>query len=100
MRLTTTELAVAVGGRVDGPEVTVDGASIDSRAVVPGQLFVPIVAERDGHEFIGAALEAGAGAYLTAHAPVGGTAVVVDDTLAALQAAGRLARNCRHRWWA
>lgn len=53
----------------------------------PGQLFVPIVAERDGHDFIPAALEAGAGAYLTS-APVvpgrSGTAIVVPDTDAAL----------------
>ena len=37
-----------------------------------GQLFVPIVAERDGHAFIAAALEAGAPAYLTSREPVGG----------------------------
>ena len=36
-----------------GPDVDVDGASFDSRSVPPGQLFVPIVAERDGHDFIG-----------------------------------------------
>ena len=33
-----------------------------------GQLFVPIVAERDGHEFIAAALADGAAAYLDARA--------------------------------
>src|SRR2546430_5116152 len=45
---------------------------------------VPIVAERDGHAFIPAALEAGAPAYLTAQEPVGGTAIRVRDTGAAL----------------
>ena len=65
MQLRTTDLAAAVGGRMDGPDVTVDGATQDSRAVTPGQLFVPIVAERDGQEFIGAALANGAAAYLT-----------------------------------
>ncbi len=35
-----------------GPDVTVEGATIDSRTARPGQLYVPIVAERDGHEFI------------------------------------------------
>ncbi len=93
MELRCRDLARATGGRLDGPDVTFDGASIDSRAVVPGQLFVPVVAERDGHAFIPAALEAGAAAYLTSAAPVGGTAVVVDDTVAALQAAGALART-------
>ncbi len=93
MRLRSSDLAAAVGGRLDGPDVVVDGASIDSRTVQLGQLFVPIVAERDGHAFVGDALAAGAAAYLTAVAPVGGTAVVVEDTLVALQAAGRHARG-------
>lgn len=93
MKLRCTDLARATGGRLDGPDVTVDGASIDSRAITPGELFVPVVADRDGHDFIAAALEAGAAAYLTSAPPVGGTAVVVDDTVAALQAAGALART-------
>ena len=93
MEVRTADLAAAVGGRLEGPDVVVDGASIDSRAVVPGQLFVPIVAERDGHDFVPDALARGAVAYLTSRAPVGGTAIVVDDTLAALQAAGRHARG-------
>ena len=33
--------------------------------MTPGCLFVPLVAERDGHDFIGAAMKAGAGAHLT-----------------------------------
>jgi UDP-N-acetylmuramoyl-tripeptide--D-alanyl-D-alanine ligase len=93
MELRTAELADALGGRVEGPDVVVDGASQDSRAVAAGQLFIPIVAERDGHDFIGAALANGAAAYLT-HGPLaGGTGIVVADTTAALQAAGRLARS-------
>ena len=55
-----------------GPDVTVDGASIDSRTIAAGQLFVPIVAERDGHAFIAAALAAGAPAYLTTAGAGGG----------------------------
>ena len=93
MRIRCSELAAAVGGRLEGPDVDVDGAAIDSRTVLPGQLFVPIVAERDGHDFVPAALGAGAAAYLTASAPVGGTAVVVDDTALALRAAGIEARR-------
>jgi UDP-N-acetylmuramoyl-tripeptide--D-alanyl-D-alanine ligase len=92
MQLRTSDLAAALDGRLDGPDVVVDGATIDSRAVRAGQLFVPIVAERDGHDFIPAALEAGAVAYLSTGVRHGGTAVLVDDTVAALQAAGRLAR--------
>ena len=60
MRIRCSELAHAVGGRLDGPDVDVDGASIDSRTVQAGQLFVPVVAERDGHDFVAAAIEHGA----------------------------------------
>ena len=52
-----------------------------------------MVAARDGHDFIPAALAAGASAYLTARAPVGATAVVVDDTSRALWALGAHARD-------
>ena len=92
MRFTTSELANQLGGELVGPDVTVDGAGIDSRTIRPGQLYVPIVAERDGHAFIAAALEAGAAAYLSVRPPAGGTAVVVGDSAAALMDLGRLAR--------
>lgn len=93
VRFLTSEVAAATGGRVVGPDVVVDGAVIDSRLVAGGELFVPVVAERDGHDFISGALESGAAAYLTSRPPVGGTAVVVDDTAAALTALGRAARD-------
>jgi UDP-N-acetylmuramoyl-tripeptide--D-alanyl-D-alanine ligase len=51
------------------------------------------VAERDGHAFIPAALAAGAPAYLTAQEPIGGTAIRVRDTAAALLSLGTLARG-------
>ena len=59
MRFSTSELADRLGGTLIGPDVTVDGASIDSRSLVPGQLFVPIVAARDGHDFVAAAVDGG-----------------------------------------
>jgi UDP-N-acetylmuramoyl-tripeptide--D-alanyl-D-alanine ligase len=97
MRLLASQVAEATGGTVVGPDVQVDGASFDTRSLTPGQLFVPIVAERDGHDFIPAALDAGAPAYLTS-TPVdpgrAGTAIVVPDTAAALM---RLASWVRRR---
>lgn len=96
MRFTVADLAAALTardlqGRVSrlvGPDVVVDGATFDSRDVRPGQLFVPLVAERDGHDFIGDALAAGATAYLTSRPDVierfGGSAVLVPDTAEAL----------------
>jgi UDP-N-acetylmuramoyl-tripeptide--D-alanyl-D-alanine ligase len=93
VRFSTSELATYLGGALVGPDVTVDGASIDTRSLVAGQLFVPIVAERDGHTFIAAALAAGAPAYLTAREPEGATAIAVDDTAAALMRLGEVARD-------
>lgn len=100
MHFQASEVADAVGGQVVGPDVTIDGATIDSRTVRAGQLFVPIVADRDGHDFIGSAIDAGAVAYLTS-APVpddpaarpDATAIVVDDTAEALADLGRAARR-------
>lgn len=93
MRFTTTEIAAATGGEVFGRPATVDGASIDSRRVRRGQLFVPIVAERDGHDFIADAVAAGAPAYLTSGPIEAATAVRVPDTAAALTALGSVARD-------
>jgi UDP-N-acetylmuramoyl-tripeptide--D-alanyl-D-alanine ligase len=93
MRMMAADVARAVAGELVGANAHLDGASFDSRTLRAGQLFVPIIAERDGHEFIPDALGRGAGAYLTARAPVGRTAIRVPDTLAALLALGRWARG-------
>src|ERR671930_1868973 len=93
MRCATSELTAHLGGELVGPDLSIEGASIDSRTIRPGQLYAPIVAERDGHAFIPAALEAGAAAYLTAQEPLGGAAIRVRDTAAALLSLGALARG-------
>jgi UDP-N-acetylmuramoyl-tripeptide--D-alanyl-D-alanine ligase len=93
MRFSASELSAHLGAELVGPDVSLEGASIDSRTVRPGQLYVPIVAERDGHCFIPAALRAGAPAYLTERKPVGGTAIRVRDTAASLLSLGALARG-------
>ncbi|MFP5316958.1 MAG: UDP-N-acetylmuramoyl-tripeptide--D-alanyl-D-alanine ligase [Acidimicrobiia bacterium] len=103
MRFRLSEVPAA---EVVGDDVDFDGATIDSRRVRGGELFVPVVAARDGHDFIGAALEAGAAAYLTSREPAPGgppsapsagaveaAAAVVADTAAALADLARLARS-------
>ena len=92
MHFSASELASHLDAELVGPDVTIDGTSIDSRTVRPGQLFVPIVAERDGHHFIPSALGAGASAYLTQREPEGATAILVDDTAVGLMNLGLLAR--------
>ncbi len=93
MHCRASELSAHLGGELVGPDVSIEGASIDSRTIRRGQLYVPIVAERDGHAFIPAALGAGAPAYLTTQPPVGGSAIRVGDTASALLSLGRFARR-------
>ncbi len=60
---TATEAAAAANGTARG-EWTVDGVSIDTRTLRPGDLFVALKDVRDGHDFVAQALEKGAGAAL------------------------------------
>jgi UDP-N-acetylmuramoyl-tripeptide--D-alanyl-D-alanine ligase len=98
MRFRASDVARDTGGRLTGPDVAIDGVSFDSRTLAPGQLFVPLVDRRDGHDFIESAIARGAPAYLTSQ-PIWpgtkGTAIEVPDTLAALMrlAAARRARS-------
>lgn len=96
MRFTVDEIAAAVRGEVVGGPATVVGASVDSRTIDGGELFVPLVADRDGHEFVHAAVGRGAPAYLTGREPrpdLAATAVRVEDTMAALGRLGAVARD-------
>ncbi|MEM6333460.1 MAG: UDP-N-acetylmuramoyl-tripeptide--D-alanyl-D-alanine ligase [Planctomycetota bacterium] len=78
--------------------VEVGGVVIDSRAVVPGVVFVALPGERtDGHDHVAAALAAGALAAVVERAVEGVPAdrlIVVDDAIAAL---ARLADAYRDR---
>ena len=78
--LTLGEIADIVGGELVGaePSTTVTGpVEFDSRRVTPGSLFLALPGEKvDGHEFVPAALAAGAVAALVAR-PVDGPAIVV-----------------------
>ncbi len=102
MHWTAGAVADAVGGVLRGPDTNIDSVSQDTREITPDgrYLFVPIVADRDGHDFIPAAIEAGAAAYLTSRPAdpsfeaIGDLAAVeVDDTSVALIDLGRAARS-------
>jgi UDP-N-acetylmuramoyl-tripeptide--D-alanyl-D-alanine ligase len=87
VRFTASDVAAATGGCLVGADVAISGASFDSRSLRPGELFVPLVAERDGHDFIAAAAAAGAAATLTAREGGPGAtipAIEVADTGVAL----------------
>lgn len=96
MKIQASAAAAGIGGRLIGPDVEFDGASFDTRSLQPGQMFVPIVAERNGHEFIGQALDAGAATYLTSEADEfrrSNSAIEVADTASALMALAGWART-------
>lgn len=82
----------AVSGALaqSGDGSTVSRVSTDSRAIRPGDLFIPLVGERfDGHGYITAALEKGAVGCLCERLPEqllsGKFYITVPDTLTALK---------------
>ena len=89
---TASAIADATGGRLDGGAFAATGVSIDSRSVEPGDLFVALAGERDGHDFIDGALKRGAAGSLAVH-PGAGPRVLVADSLKALEALGVAARD-------
>jgi UDP-N-acetylmuramoyl-tripeptide--D-alanyl-D-alanine ligase len=93
---TASEAADATGGRAQG-DWEASGVSIDTRTLMPGDLFVALKAARDGHEFVAQALEKGAAAAMVTHIPEGveGDAplLIVEDVQAALEALGRAGRD-------
>jgi len=91
------ELIAALGSPPDGGDaVTVTGISIDTRTLKPGDLFVALKDQRDGHDFVSAAFKAGATAALVGqdYARKDGDGVLfrVSDRLDGLVALGRTAR--------
>ena len=62
MRLSLSQIAAAIGGRLIGPDVPVTGPVVtDSRQASPGALFVAVHGERtDGHAHLGSAGALGA----------------------------------------
>jgi UDP-N-acetylmuramoyl-tripeptide--D-alanyl-D-alanine ligase len=99
---TWAEVAEALGQPPSvAPEGSkINGVSIDSRTVQPGDLFVAIKGDRmDGHAFVKSALEKGAAAaiverdfQLDASPDAAARLFRVEDTLEALNALGRAAR--------
>ena len=109
--LTAAMIATAMDGRLasGSPDRVIDGFSIDTRTLQPGDLFFAIVADRDGHDFVPEAFRRGAaGAVVTAgfeagsslatslpgsQLPEGGVVIHVSDTTVALQNLARFVRQ-------
>jgi UDP-N-acetylmuramoyl-tripeptide--D-alanyl-D-alanine ligase len=91
MRITAADVAHITGGLLFGPDCVAEGVSFDSRSISRGELFVAVVADRDGNDFVSHAQTAGAAFALVSRGRSisGITCVEVDDTTAALAALGR-----------
>jgi len=91
---THLEAEAATLGAASAP-FQVDGLSIDTRSLRPGDLFVALQGDnRDGHDFVRAAFEARAGAALVSHVPPGvaGPCLTVGHTQRGLEDLARAAR--------
>ena len=87
-------LAAATGGTASAP-FDVTGVSIDTRTLRPGDLFVALVGERDGHAHVAEAIARGAAGVLVHRAesvPPRAPMLLVDDTLQALHRLGTAGR--------
>jgi UDP-N-acetylmuramoyl-tripeptide--D-alanyl-D-alanine ligase len=111
VNLTLAEAAMGAGAVLEAPAsvsnagaLEVCGYSIDSRTVLPGELFFAVRGERlDGHDYVAAALDRGAAGAVVSRAKVAALPdavlsaplLVSEDPLIALQA---LAAHMRRQW--
>ncbi|MBM6616049.1 UDP-N-acetylmuramoyl-tripeptide--D-alanyl-D-alanine ligase [Desemzia sp. RIT804] len=86
------EIAKALGSLNDTSkwdDVEITAVGFDTRKMVSGSLFVPLIGENDGHKFIQNAIDNGAKAALWSapleDAPADFPVILVEDTLLALQ---------------
>jgi UDP-N-acetylmuramoyl-tripeptide--D-alanyl-D-alanine ligase len=101
MDLTVGDIAAATGGRIvaGDPQWSATSFSYDSRHLDPGACFFALRGDRDGHDFVHDAFANGALVAVVSRDPgdpgtPGARALVcVDDTLRALGACGRVARD-------
>ena len=93
--ITLKQAAAWCGGAVlpEYETVAFSGVENDSRNMKPGQLFVALKAARDGHDFIGNAMAAGATAALGEWQLPGVPMIVVPDSLTGLERLARLAHS-------
>jgi UDP-N-acetylmuramoyl-tripeptide--D-alanyl-D-alanine ligase len=92
---TSAELRTATNGTL-AADIAATGVSIDSRSIAPGDIFIALRDQRDGHEFVADALSRGASLAMVDHTPPGAADTAkllrVTDTLAGLTAFGAAGR--------
>ena len=79
------ELVAALGLPLLAVDAPVFGVSIDTRTLKPGDIYIPMVGDRDGHDFVRDAFSKGAVAAIVATtfdtSSVDGVCISVLDTL-------------------
>jgi UDP-N-acetylmuramoyl-tripeptide--D-alanyl-D-alanine ligase len=99
LEFTVRQIVAAVDGRLlqGNPHTLLRGLSTDSRRVRPDELFIALRGERfDGHRFLAAVAQAGAGAAVVSDSVPAGdqmALIKVVDTQTALGAIGRAHRQ-------
>lgn len=91
------DAAAATLGKIT-EEWVATGLSIDTRTILPGDLFIALKGDKmDGHDYVSAALAKGAAAAMVSHVPDDvddvSRLLVVGDTMKGLQDLGRAARD-------
>jgi UDP-N-acetylmuramoyl-tripeptide--D-alanyl-D-alanine ligase len=94
---TSQEVADATGGVLSGNDWRASGVTIDSRSLTEGDLFFAIQGlSRDGHEFVEMAEQSKTAAVVISRGDLvpdlKGPAVLVSDTLKAMEDLGKAAR--------
>jgi len=93
------ELIAATSGSCPPFDGTTRGVGTDSRAALPGGLFVALPGERfDGHDFVAAAVRQGARVVMLERDVPGVAGASVLRVPSTLRALGELARYHRRRW--
>jgi UDP-N-acetylmuramoyl-tripeptide--D-alanyl-D-alanine ligase len=96
---TVAEMAAAMGAERQGVlPSAISGISIDSRTIAPGEAFFALADQRDGHDFVDAALAAKAGLAVVAaerrgQFPQDAPLLLVSDVLPALRDLAAAARK-------
>ncbi len=85
--LDLNDISRMVGGVLLGENMAVDGVAIDTRAILPNQLFIALKGKNyDGHDFAADSIVAGAAAVMTTRRlSVAAPQIIIHNTLYALQ---------------
>lgn len=91
MQLSAQNIAELLQAEFINPaDVTVTTTTFDSRTATPGSLFIPLIAENDGHKYLDSAVSNGTSVTLWQRDhtpyPTDVPTILVDDTLEAFQA--------------